>query len=178
MNLLLLPGNHKMNREWIEGVRNSLSVNFNISEILYYSHWKNGGEINFEIELQKIQEIVKNWKGEEYVVFAKSAGTVLTLLAFERKIINPKAIIFVGSAVYWAKRKGIDFYEKLSRAKLPILFIQQNNDPAISYSELYARTSVIYPQGYVFICVDGDDHAYKSIEELGCIATKFISNIV
>ena len=46
MRVILLPGQHISNKEWIENVEKKFQEKFTNTKISYYDHWEKGGEEN------------------------------------------------------------------------------------------------------------------------------------
>jgi len=187
MDLILLPGNDAKNKEWIEWVAESVKARYDRRIVQYYDHWTKGGEISPEVELKKLSELAlgleaKNIKkvagegkgeGKErvqeaggYAVFGKSVGVVLALGAIAQGAIAPKKCIFVGSAIGFGKRLGLPVEEwliGLNDKQIPTVFIQQENDPAISADDLETLLQKIGFTDYQLIKVPGGDHIYKDL---------------
>lgn len=136
MKLFLLGGNSKSNKDWIREVHANLKTHYDEAEILYYDHWEmeDNDEIDLDLEMAKLVELVKDC--DEYMIFAKSAGTLVTLKAIHQKKLNPRKIIFVGLPVNWGKEKGYEFEEWLKSLTHPATFIQKKSDPQMSFMEL------------------------------------------
>lgn len=94
MKLLLLPGNSKYNKSLIEEVHGAVQHLFHDAKNLYYSHWEHEEEIDIDPEITRLKAMVE--VEEEYVVFAKSAGSLATLKAIHTKVFTPKKIIIAG----------------------------------------------------------------------------------
>jgi hypothetical protein len=78
MNLVLLGGLNPSNKEWIEEVHDSLQSSFDEVAVLHYAHWQRGDrEMDIPGEMDRLVETTSSWT--DFAVFAKSAGTWLTL---------------------------------------------------------------------------------------------------
>lgn len=165
--LLLLPGNNLENKEWIEEVSEAFAQDFSERKTLYYQHWgNNSGSIDFEVELIRLQELVGEWGNEEYYVFAKSAGIILTMLAEQKGILKPRGCMFVGFPYFFAQKQGYVPKELLSNHLIPTVFVQKKFDPAYPAKLLDDLLSLVYPRGYILECVPGANHHYENIKEL------------
>ena len=51
---IFLPGNNKENKQWCESLRDSFEGK---NEMIYYNHWNGEGNINWDIELEKIKNL-------------------------------------------------------------------------------------------------------------------------
>ncbi len=176
MKLILLSGNHKSNIEWIEKVHSQVGDLFDSAEILYYQHWKfedsDQSDIDLDLEIKNLKLIIP--EDENYIIFAKSAGSLLTLKAINENLINPKKVFIVGFPYSWGRLKGYEFESWLENISQPITFIQKTSDPAISYKELKTHLSNHKNLNYELIEVEGDSHYYENIEELKCIIAKYV----
>ncbi|MBD3328910.1 hypothetical protein GF357_00230 [Candidatus Dojkabacteria bacterium] len=175
MNILLLPGNSPRNEEWIEEVSEKLRDEFQQHKILRYNHWLDDSQkfINMQQELHRLDEAMNEFSG--YGVFAKSAGTILTLLAIKESILDPKFCVFVGSAVGFASRLGYSFGELISHISIPILFIQKTNDPACAFLDLKNLVESQGLENAQFAEVAGNDHHYGDVEGLRLEINRFVS---
>ena len=84
MRLILLAGNSIHNKQWIEEVEAELRDLFESTYIHIYEHWKNGGSlINIDLELKEIVKEIRRANDvdgeDDYIVFGKSAGAILTI---------------------------------------------------------------------------------------------------
>lgn len=173
MNLILLGGNHKSNKGWIEDVEREIRHMFDSTLIQYYKHWEEkAANIDFEKEMK---ELVSNTKGlKKLVFFGKSAGTLLTLKAIYQKVISPEKCIFVGTALNWAKACGLDINNWFESFAVPTLFIQKKDDPAASYDDLYNLLIDKNVRNFRTIKLSGSDHAYRDLKEIRNLIREFI----
>src|SRR4030042_6785686 len=104
MNLILLPGNTPGNKNWIEEVEQSLKPNFSSTNIQFYRHWQTGDDlVDLDHELEELVD--KTSKLSDYLIFAKSAGVVLSVKGICEGKIKPGWCVFVGTPILWAKEK-------------------------------------------------------------------------
>lgn len=163
MNLILLGGNHIGNKKWIESVEKLLRPYFASTHIHYYRHWETGEEwIDLDYELEQVEKVAK--KMEKYVIFARSAGTILTIKGNFLKTLTPQFCIFVGIAIKWAEHFKLPVQTWLKNYTLPTLIIQKSHDPAISYKELKKFLANSRSQNANIVEIPGDDHYYRDIE--------------
>lgn len=170
MNLILLPGNSILNKEWIYEMSSLFKSSYKDSEIIVheYEHWKDNsdGSINIENEVRIINEILDTNKS--YFVFAKSAGTMLTMILNQT---NPELkiekAVFVGVPLGFIRNLGKDPSKLISSFTLPTLFLQNENDPYTSYEELLTiLNSTDKRVDFKTHMLDGDDHEYSDTELL------------
>ena len=59
-NLIILGGNSTKNIKWVDDIEKTFNNDFNVIKICY-EHWSNGNvEIDFDLELEKFQNKVKD----------------------------------------------------------------------------------------------------------------------
>lgn len=158
MNLILLGGNSPQNEQWLEQIAESLSPYFKETYIQTYGHWESGGQMLMGREEEKLEAQAEDL--DNYIVFAKSAGVVLTLDAIQGHRINPNACIFVGSPI------GSSAAERFDNYRIPTLFIQQTKDPIRSYKKVHNILENSHIKNYELVEVPGNDHLYGDIEAL------------
>ena len=170
MKLILLAGNSIKNKEWIEGIKSALEEFFDSTEIQYYNHWSTGAPfISYPNELNALKKIAKG----NYVIFAKSAGVVLTLMAFDEGWLKPEKCVFAGVPYGAPKRSGAEQFRKLlNKFSVPTLIIQETNDP---YGGFAVIKKLIHSSNYQFAEVPGDKHRYADIAKLKKLVLGFIS---
>ncbi len=174
MNLILLPGNDKSNKAWIDSIDTVFSPSFKQTAIHYYDHWwsSDAGEIDLEVELDKLAATVEQF--DTYVVFAKSAGVLLALYGIYEGVLDPEVCIFVGSAVNWGYERGYDLDNWLINYSVPTLFIQKSQDPAISAPDLKNLLMDKNVQRYSLQEIEGNDHYYDDIDQLRQLMEGFV----
>lgn len=171
MKLLLLAGNSLHNKEWIEEVERTLAPHFNQTLVHYYRHWSTGDElIDLEYELERLTTSLGDLA--DWVVFAKSAGTILIIRGCYEKKIKPIKCVFAGTAIGWAEARGLSVHEWLRNYSIPTLFIQKTLDPAISYRDLEQLLSGV--ANAVAKEIPGDNHSYEDLSVLENEITRFL----
>jgi hypothetical protein len=173
MNLILLSGNSIKNKDWIEKIKQLFVRDFDSVFIQYYKHWKTQEEfIDFDYELSVLEKNTKT--SNNYVVFAKSAGAVLTLIALKQNKIKPKKIIFLGLPVEWAKEQGRDLGHLVHNLEIPFLFIQNSEDPYCSYQSLSKFLKDKTIKNYKTFEFKNNTHDYENYEKIKEIVLNFI----
>ena len=170
---IFLPGNNKENKQWCESLRDSFEGK---NEMIYYNHWNGEGNINWDIELEKIKNLNIT---EKVNIVGKSAGCILGIKALNMGYIDVNKFVFIGFPYNWALQRGDNVDELLNYLKTPSLFIQKAYDPVIGYDELvktvinkgldmstlkYQRTSEVE-----------NNHNYDDVSYLKDIITDFIN---
>lgn len=135
MNLILLGGNSIDNKKWIKEVEQHLRPLFETTRIVYYEHWETGGlMINLDKEEEKLIETVRGL--DKYMIFAKSAGSLVTIKAIYENKILPEKCIFVGLPLKWAKKNNFNIDLWLKNYSVPTVIIQNTDDPLASSQEV------------------------------------------
>ena len=123
MDLLLLPGNNKSVKDGLEQVDTHLATKFDRTHRHDYAHWeKDEPEIDLDLELERLSRLAK--KLPPYMVFAKSAGTMLTSKAIAMGVLRPRACLFVGLPMAMVRNQNLPATEwaKLSYRKFRVGF--------------------------------------------------------
>jgi len=172
MNLILLGGNSINNKKWIEDVESCLKPLFQSTTIINYAHWKAGeGMIDLDKEKEKLAQTAKNLDG--YIIFAKSAGSLVTVKAIFEKLISPQKCIFAGIPLNWARKSNFDINAWYKDYSIPTITIQHANDPLASSKEL----SEFLSQLTTMVKVEelpGDTHDYNEFDIIKKLVSDFI----
>lgn len=172
MNLIILPGNSIKNKTWAEALKTALESQFDSIYIQQYSHWETGEKfLDLEQEINTIMKLTNDLKN--YIIFAKSVGVILALKAISEKKLTPSKCIFAGLAFSWAKLQNIDIILLLKYYGISTLFIQNQNDPAISFQELSKLLKKLEVRDYQLTKFSGNKHEYEDIEALNNLITRF-----
>ena len=164
MKLILLPGKDKSDQPWVQEVDAALRERFDSTTIQDYVHWQkpDGAVIDFDGELEKLVKVAES----EHIIFAKSAGVVLTLKGIYEGVLQPKKCIFVGTPHVWCRQNRIDVSQWLQDYATPTLFIQKTRDRAGSSAWLQRHLERQGVKNYEFVELPGKDHDYANVEEL------------
>lgn len=161
MNALFLSGESLYNKAWIEQVADKLQPLFDKTIVYNYRHWEQGGPIDFNYELPRVIE--ETGKLSPYVIFAKSAGSVLSMLGIARGALDPEYCFFVGVPLPLAKRTEDSLAAWAHNYHKASLFIQNEHDPLTSASELGEYLQRIKLQLYELVTLPGDSHNYPDM---------------
>lgn len=165
MELILLSGNSKKNEAWIMEVEKNLKDLFDSTYVQHYKHWKkNNPIIDLNFELTVLSDYLKDKK--DYIIFAKSIGSVLTMRAITEKKINPKACMFTGVPVLWCKENNIPIDKWITNYSTPTYFIQNSSDPVIGANDFRKKLDEYNVKNYKFIELPGDTHEYTDFEKV------------
>jgi hypothetical protein len=94
MNLLILGGMSPGHHEWVRHVAEKLGDSFDSVRFLDYRHWETGEAMDIEHEVSEAAVLAEGL--DEYVLVAKSIGTVVATLAISRGMPPPKHCVFMG----------------------------------------------------------------------------------
>ena len=166
MDLILLAGNGSHNKAWIYEVSKTLAPLFDNCLVHDYEHWQNNeANINFDAELAKLRHETEGIG--EYVIFAKSIGSVLTFMGVNRGILKPKTIIITGLPLGMIEEEHIPMDDWLRHSDIPLLFIQNTEDPLGSFKEVEKYLSgIIGNRKYTLAELDGNTHNYNDLLRL------------
>ena len=166
MKLLILSGNSKRNKGWADGATVASQDNFKDIYTHYYRHWETGEElINFDFELAQVVEKVGD---EPVAVFAKSAGSVLTINGNYLGKLKPARCLFVGLPLGTPEQEA-QLGEKIRALTVPITIIQNTNDPYSDYARVQNFVAKVNLPNITLIETPGDNHDYL---DFGLIKSK------
>lgn len=173
MNIILFGGNSQRNKQWIHEVGDTLSSDFDTCLVHDYDHWEGQGEfINFDVELATLRQETDTLNN--YIVFAKSVGSILTLKAISEGILRPDKCAFAGLPIKLADERAIDLKGLLRTCQVPLLFMQNTDDPLASYSRLTEFLSEAGISSYESIELAGEGHSYDDLDRLRTDLIAFI----
>jgi hypothetical protein len=165
MNLILLPGNSKRNKTWLETVDTRLQKYFKNTYRQNYSHWDKGEpEIDLSFELKKLNKNTPNLR--PYAIFAKSVGTLLALKAIYENKILPSWCLFAGMPLELVKNENIDLEKWFNATTCPIYIIQNDSDPVGNYNDVRRFLNDIDRPDINVIEAPGSTHNYDDIDFL------------
>lgn len=169
-NLIILPGNGDVNKEWAEKAQDFFATYFRSVTIQYYDHWSNKSElIGMDIELKKFTDTVNALSGD-VVILAKSVGTILTMYAMYSKSVDMSRItkcVFVGLPPEWARTNGFDIDSWSTAFTIPTTLIQNDNDPVVTAEGIRKEQANGRFKNMTLVELKGDDHAYSDFDEIG-----------
>ncbi len=171
MKLIVLGGNSSGNKEWVESVKDKLSDLFDEGAVHYYEHWASGKDADWNLEADRLG---KSAHGIDCVIFAKSAGIAVSLMAIYNKRINPKKCIFVGMPLDSAERQGKKLSVYFSSYRIPTLFIQQTEDPYARFDEVRKFLEKNKLANYQLKEIHGSGHDYSDLEEIRGLVKEFL----
>lgn len=160
MKLILLPGNSKKNKEWAKNLAQTMKDLFEKVEVVEYRHWSTKEKvINLDYEASDLASRVKD--DDEVVIMAKSAGTILAAKAIFEKKIDVSKCIFMGVPIRWSEGNGFDVHKWFEKYSTPTLFLQNSNDPVMSYADLWDYANDMQFKNNRMVQLEGQSHDYE-----------------
>lgn len=168
--VIILGGNKNHNIKWLKKMKSIYQKDYDVYDF-YYDNWVTDTDIDFDIELKKLEELIKN--DNEYIVIAKSAGDILSLMGISSGMIKLKKLIMMGLPLKFTESHNIDLKYLLNEAskKTEIMVIQQRYDPLGKASDI----KNILPDNIEFVAINGNQHTYAKYEYIKDIVDKFIN---
>jgi hypothetical protein len=162
-HLIILPGNSLKNRAWGEAVAAHYQDHFDFVFLQNYDHWDRGeANINLETELEKLAAQVGTISAEVPVtIYAKSIGSILALLAIDKKVVSPKNCAFFGMPLDYAGPNI--FNEKWSVLKnyqVETVAFHNDEDSTASYEVTKSILADYVGDNFNFVTTKGTDHVY------------------
>jgi hypothetical protein len=176
MDALFLSGESLHNKEWIEQVEQQLRPLFKNTIVHHYRHWEQGGPIDFNHELTMV--IDESGKLGGYIIFAKSVGSVLSMIGISRGALDPKYCVFVGVPLPLAKRTDDVLAAWARNYHGPSLFIQNDHDPITSSKELGDYLRLLDLQDSRLESLPGDSHNYPDMAKLHALVADCVSQTI
>jgi hypothetical protein len=179
MNIVLLGGNHVMNKSWVEDIAKNVGDIFDKAVVQDFLHWQKGEQdIHMDEEVAKLAEITGEWI--DYIVFAKSIGTIVALKALFEKKISPKKVVFLGFPYEHSKEQGYETDKYLEALSVPTFFIQKSEDWAMHYDDLEKLVKEKVKGEYKLLKYhrDGEpdtEHHYADIEYLKSLLKEWMN---
>jgi hypothetical protein len=171
MNLLLLPGNSKRNKEWLSRVEKAVSSSFDLTHTHSYMHWDaKESDIDLAHEAKRLSKEIQGF--EPYAVFAKSVGSILTCMATAKGILLPQACLFAGFPLAMVVKHKLPVDGWLLTTEFPIFVAQNNTDPLGSYLEVRDYFRQVGRKHVTLFKLRGDSHDYEDFSSLKKLSTK------
>ncbi len=130
-----------------------------------YEHWEAGDPvIDFDVELVKLRERSQPLLGGEEVVLAKSAGSLLALVAIAEGILRPTHCVFFGMPLDMAAEDLFqNDWSALETLTVPTLVFHNSADPTADYRFTAAALQQYAPTA-TLITTEEKDHWYGDVE--------------
>jgi hypothetical protein len=170
MNALVFGGMSPRHHEWVRQVAEALRSHFDEVRLLDYRHWaQQDTEMDLEYEITQAAALAEGL--EEYVVVAKSIGTVLTTLAVARGLLTPQYCAFMGFPLKVVEADLPEVAEALPH--LPsTTFLHNDRDPLGPAEAIEKYIGAHKPASYQFMTVRGDTHDYTDFDLITLLAIR------
>ncbi|MGL5007456.1 MAG: alpha/beta family hydrolase [Plesiomonas sp.] len=167
MNIIAIPGKMPATKTWINQVVNTIGLpDLNLTTHSLQAWQHPAAEFNLAEEVEHIPE------GKFDTVVAKSIGTLMTLQALDK--LKVKNIIFIGIALsLYSDADKATLRELSENDQVNLLIIQQDSDPFGHFSVVQ---QAVNSQRCHCIEVQGDDHLYSDVSELGTLISAWLSS--
>lgn len=131
MNVLLLSGESQKSRDWTEDVAREINGLYIATYVHQYRHWHTESAVfDMDHELETLQATHEVLGKKDYVVFAKSIGTLVLGRALDAKILQPGAVVLAGlPLVALDHHQYPDLGQSYRDAGIHVSLIQNEHDP-------------------------------------------------
>ncbi len=176
MKLILMSGNSLKNREWIYLVENALKPLFSQTYVMVYEHWAQAQPMaDIDLEAAKLATLAQSFN-EDYAIFAKSIGSVITLKDIVAGKIAPQQLVITGLPLNLINELGLDIADWLKSLTMPTLIIQNSDDPVGSFANLANISAEAVQQAKLkLIKIPGNNtHDYDDLKYLKSLIQDFM----
>lgn len=165
MKILAIPGKMPATQSWLEDIIDETPWKNEDVDIHRYNAWDNKSEFSIQEEVECLPS------GHYDVVITKSIGTLITLKALQK--ISWDRLVFIGIAWSLYSNKEKELLPTLNNQGLPVLIIQEEQDPFGSYKEI---NHVLLGMEHI-TCVEvaGEHHQYPDTDQVGGIITEWLN---
>ncbi len=140
----------------------------------YYSHWDTeNSDIDFEKEISRLSNLIKEKNLRSYSLVAKSAGFVSALQGTVNGELRPRTIVGYGLPIEYAKYRGINLKTLIehSAKAASVMCVQARGDPQGSLVDVGNLITDMIP----VVGIEGQTHDYSRFEDMSDIANAFVS---
>lgn len=165
MNVLILGGNSPRHYDWIRALGGYLENRGHAVTLHDYQHWTTGEPAaDIDLELRLLAAEIADM--DDYVVIAKSIGTVIAALGVARGILRPTRCVLLGVPLDGIAGRTPEFLPSL--AALPATVVMQNeHDPYGAASNVKAQVDAANMADMHFVTVFGDStHDYGDFAQI------------
>lgn len=158
MNILILGGRSKRHYEWVRELASKFMGSGLNATYYDYTHWQTDAEkVDIEDEIVSISKFAFSFG--EYIIVAKSIGTVIATLGVAAGKLTPKGCVFLGVPANHFGQDLPDIRNLFTR--LPkTFFIQNHADPLGSSTDIGEILQDYHPCDWDLITNSGDTHDY------------------
>ena len=167
MNILGLPGRNDATGPWMDRILSNVASNSDRYETQYYQAWQNNTEVDEDYELAKAAAFQPD------LIIAKSLGTLLTLIGYQRNLLQASRCVLIGIPASNLRAEEIKMLSDWQVTGVKTLFIQQTSDVTGSFAALKDilpnSTSITVKE------IPGEDHVYGDVDELVILIQDWIT---
>lgn len=155
MQTLILPGYSSTNKEWVDKVANSLKVE-GLIRPFYWMHWSD--ELQKFDPHEKADLIAKHVRGDKINIVAKSLGTLVASLVYQRISSQVEKMIFCGIPLKDLNEIELNTVKNcIGSNRDKIIGFQNINDPHGKFDEVKEFGNIRM--------TNRDDHNYPFFED-------------
>ena len=170
MNALVLGGQSPRHQAWVRQVAEALQPHFSEVKYIDYRHWPEDNDIDAEYELAQASALAGTFIGE-YVIIAKSIGSVITVRGVARHELDPKRCVFLGLPLKVIRNAYQDVGPSLS-ALPPTVIVQNTHDPVGAFEQVDAFTAEYGNKQMAVVETPGDTHDYVDVALIARFAAR------
>lgn len=165
MNILILGGNSQRHYDWIRELGAYMEHHGHTVRLHDYRHWSTGEQAaNIDGELERLSAEVADMNN--YVVIAKSIGTVIAALGVARGILRPTRCVLLGIPLDGIAGRMPDFLPSLTTLP-PTVIVQNEHDPYGVAGDVEAKVDAARMTNMRFVTVpDNDTHDYTDFARI------------
>lgn len=167
MNVLILGGQSSRHQQWVRDLAASLADQFETVKFIDYRHWQTNGDLDIDHELQEISKATQDLTN--YVIIAKSIGSVLSILAISQGVCKPEKCVFLGFPLAEVT-EHLPVLGSNLRDLPETIFVHNKHDPHGDASEIKAYLQANRVKNYQFFEQDGNTHDYVDFDLIAKLA--------
>lgn len=164
MHIVILGGNSPRHKQWVRDVQSALDGLGDI-HVIDYLHWDSGDKMaNIKKEVDRLSNEVRGYG--QYVIVAKSIGTIIAAIACQRGLITPVGCVFYGLPLSAIQAGDTPLFNGDVSSLPPVTFIQNASDPFGSAKEIDAFVRKNPPLKWSLVYAHGEGHEYVGYEDI------------
>lgn len=130
-----------------------------------YAHWENDEpEINLDLEIERLGAATRNLS--PYMIFAKSAGSILASKAIAEGVLHPAACLFVGFPLAMVEKYNLPLKNWLQKADCSTTLLQHEADPLGSYQDIKKYLATTKLENFSIHELPGNTHDYLEFQKI------------
>lgn len=173
MNAVILGGMSPRHRVWVQQLAEALQPSFAEVRVLEYEHWdRENVEMDVEREITRASQLVEGLS--DYVLVAKSIGTVVGTLAHARGLLYPRRCVFMGFPLKVVETELPELAMPMLSLP-PTIFLHNDHDPLGSAERVSEYIAAHAPRAYAFRTLPGSTHDYVDFGLIAQLAQSGLS---